>query len=106
MISYESGQRPSLKEIANHPWMQMGFDKIGIDKKIKELFIHRNQTCATMTSSHCSNIGNHLVNTDFDFDTFQEMKKYKLNPEEEKSIGEKVSAGWDKFVDKMKCIGN
>ena len=59
LISYSSDQRPSLKEIAAHPWMQKGFDKTGINKKIKELFVERKLTCATMTSSNASSIGNH-----------------------------------------------
>jgi serine/threonine protein kinase len=34
LISYESAQRPTLEEIANHPWMQAEYKTCEISKKI------------------------------------------------------------------------
>ena len=79
--------------------MQMGFDKDGINKKIKELFIEKKQTCVTLASSIGSNIGDHQVNKDFDFDTYQEMKKYKINGIEERTI-------FSKLIRRLKCISD
>lgn len=38
LISFESAQRPTLKEISEHPWMHLDFDKDGITKKLDEVF--------------------------------------------------------------------
>jgi hypothetical protein len=86
--------------------MQIGFDKVGMNKKIKELFIEKKQTCATMTSSIGSNIGDHKINREFDFDSYQEMKKYKINPVPERTIGESIGEGWIKLMKKLKCISD
>ena len=49
-------------------------------------------------------LGLHVINTDYDFDVYQEMKKYHLKPEEEKSLDEKISQGWNKFIKNVKKI--
>jgi hypothetical protein len=61
-------------------------------------------TQSSTSSGSGSMLGLHVINTDYDFDVYQEMKKYHLKPEEEKSLDEKISQGWNKFIKNVKKI--
>jgi hypothetical protein len=68
----------------------LDFDKKAVIKKIEEVFEEKRLSSTTLSSSLGSMIGLHVENTDYDFDAFQEMRHYKLKPEEEFSIDEKI----------------